>query len=71
VEILERVEEEATVTGALSINSFQGEHMQIEQFTIYWAIFGPDSPILMPLPKGKMRYYELTENTSFPVYISV
>ncbi len=41
-----------------------------ERFTVFWTVFGPDSPVLMPLPDGEMHYYDLTEDTSFPVYIS-
>ncbi len=44
--------------------------MQKDPFTLYWTIFGPDTPALMPLANGEMLYYELSENTSFPVYIS-
>lgn len=46
------------------------ESTQFERYTIFWTIFGPDSPALMPLNDGMMLHYNLTEDTSFPVYIS-
>lgn len=46
------------------------ESTQFEKYTIFWTIFGPDSPALMPLNDGKMLHYNLTEETSFPIYIS-
>jgi hypothetical protein len=48
----------------------QRTYMNTEPYTIFWRVFGPDSLILMPLAQGGMHYYELTEDTSFPVYIS-
>lgn len=46
------------------------ETRQIQEFTIFWTIFGPDTPALMPLQDGRMLHYELSENTNFPIYIS-
>jgi len=46
------------------------ETAQHEEFTIFWTIFGPDEPVLMPLQDGRMCQYALTEPTSWPIYIS-
>lgn len=46
------------------------EPKALEQFTIFWTIFGHDNPILMPIKNGNMLHYEVNEDTSFPIYIS-
>lgn len=44
--------------------------MKVEPYTIFWTILGPSMPAPMPIADGKMDYFVLGEDTSFPLYIS-